>query len=85
MSKEQDEYFLTRPSCPRCGVKETRMKKKELLTCRSCGYRAHWRQFFLGQREREEVRKLFKKGIIEGKEYIDWQELERKNNKKKGE
>ena len=85
MSKEKDKYFLTRPICPRCGVRETRdMKKKELIRCRTCGYQAHWRQFFLGQREREEVQKLFKKGIIEGKEYIDWGKLEEKDKKKIG-
>ena len=75
---------FSKQSCPRCGGTDTRArKKKQEIECRSCGYQGHWRQFFQGQREREEVQKLFKKGIIEGKEYIDWQELEKESRKEK--
>jgi len=58
-------------SCPRCDSSELRAKeRRNFIVCRRCGYEAHWRQFFPGTREREEVRKLFDKGEIEGKEVI---------------
>jgi len=60
-----------KPNCPRCNSTELRAKKeKSLITCRHCGYKAHWRQFFPGTKERKEVEKLFKKGELEGKEVI---------------
>lgn len=73
-----------KPTCPRCGNKDLRAERKKAhMYCRNCGYRAHWRQFYEGEREREEVQKLFKKGIIEGQPYIDWQKLENKGRKAK--
>jgi len=76
------EFYLPPPSCPRCGGHDIRRIKKDYLYCRGpCGYEAHFRQFFSGQRERIEVQKLFKKGIVEGQRYIDWGRLEREEKK----
>ena len=71
------------PDCPRCFRTELRPQhKKSFLVCRNCDYRGHWRQFFEGTREREEVQKLFKKGILEGKEFIDTGEgIKQRKNK----
>ena len=72
------------PTCPRCGNKDLRGKKHESqLFCRNCGYQGHWRQFFEGEKEREEVQKLFRGGNLKGKAYIDWKKVIREENEKK--
>ena len=64
-----DKYY--KPKCPRCNSADIRAKEsKTNLFCRRCGYSAHWRQFFPGSKEREEVKKLFDKGELERKEDI---------------
>ncbi len=77
------EFHLPPPNCPRCPSHDIRRIKKNHLYCRTCGYEAHFRQFYEGQRERIEVQKLFKKGILEGKDYIDWQKLEEEEGKRR--
>lgn len=77
-----EEFLLEAPSCPRCPSNDTRRIKTDYLYCRRCGYEAHFLQFYKGQRERIEVQKLFKKGIIKGQKYIDWRKLEREEKEK---
>lgn len=77
---EGDDFM--KPNCPRCNSTELRAKKEgSLITCRRCGYSAHWRQFFPGTKEREEVKKLFKIGKLEGKETIPVNEKQMKEAK----
>lgn len=72
-----DKYY--KPKCPRCDSADTRAREsKTVLFCRRCGYSAHWRQFFPGTKEREEVKKLFKTGKLEGKEVISVNEKQMK-------
>jgi len=62
-----NKYKYIKPKCPRCGSMDTRADEKHSqLKCKRCGYPGHWRQFFEGEKEREEVQKLFRQKKLEG-------------------
>lgn len=69
MPKEKAFKYI-KPRCPKCNSQNTRVdEKKSQLKCQYCGYQGHWIQFFEGEKEREEVQKLFRKGGLEGRKY----------------
>ena len=65
--QEEKRFRYIKPSCPRCGSLNTRVKEEiSSLKCQHCGCVGHWSQFFEGTKEREAVQKLFNEGRLTG-------------------
>jgi len=53
------------------------------VSCRNCGYRGHWKQFYEGEAERKIVQKLFAQGKLEGDPLLGSEEKPLSKDKEK--